>query len=126
MIFNVYFLRFLNVSAADADALSALIPVLEGGGEVLFRNVWVAPSQMDLKVSWVRTLPTSCLLMVGNKKKSARGRCSTSLKSLASIQSFITAAVWTRALQWSPASPERQQTIAKTLCKSRFSPPRGH
>ncbi len=34
---NIYFLRFLDVSAADADELlTALIPVPEGGGEVLF------------------------------------------------------------------------------------------
>jgi hypothetical protein len=35
--FNVYFLRFLDISATDADALlTMLIPASEGGGQVLF------------------------------------------------------------------------------------------
>ncbi len=72
---NVYFSRFLDVSAANADALlAALKPAPEGGGVVLFGGGSGGPSHSILKVSWVSVLPASCLLMVGNKKNSAGAR----------------------------------------------------
>jgi hypothetical protein len=70
----MYFLAFLDKVPSDLNALFApLIPPPEGGGKVLFAQGSDDPSQVFLKVSWVRErlVTCTCILSLGNRKKSA-------------------------------------------------------
>ncbi len=123
IFFSVFLVRFIDVATAEKNTLlTQVIPLLKGGGKVLFSDSPGGPLPHGFEAllgqGLARQLPFDGCQQEEVLWSEVRGGCSMSLKSLAAIHSFTTVSVLSQWRNHSLAS-----IVGRFLLKSSSGPP---